>query len=471
MSTRTTRALALAAALTTVLATTAAAEQRPTAPRDAHTGLGTAPHGIAVKPIPNAAHGVDVADLPTPISTSKCLTLLGIRCYSPLQYRSAYDFNPLYQVGITGAGRTIVIVDSLGSPTIQHDLEVFDAQWGIPNTTVDIRQFGTIPPFDPTDSTRLGWAAETTLDVEYAHAIAPGAKIVLVETAVAETQGVQGFPEMMNAEKSLIDAGVGDVISQSFGSTENNFPGFAQGDFSSLTNLRYAFQDAAKHDVPVLASSGDNGVADVDLNGNPYTMPVNTWPTSDPLVTSIGGTFPLIDDAGKRLAADVVGNDNNLLAPGGVVAGGGLSQIFGRPSYQAGVKSVVGKHRGTPDISFSAVLSGAAWVYFSYQPTRVGWHLIAGTSESCPIMAGVVALASQVAGHRLGNINKGIYTLGRLSTIPNFPPVTGIVDVTSGNISDHGVTGPSAGPGYDTASGWGTIDAAYFVPALALASR
>ena len=465
MSTRK-RAFATAAALTTAMATVAALST-PSLAASAAPSTGHATGGTA-RAIPDYAYAHDVADLPAPLSTSECLTRLGIRCYSPLQYRSAYDFDPLYKAGVTGAGRTIVIVDSFGSPTIQHDLDVFDAQWGLPATTVDVRQFGTIPPFDPTNATMTGWAGETTLDVEYAHAIAPGAKIVLVETAVAETQGVQGFPEMMDAEKSLIDSGVGDVISQSFGSTENDFPGFDQGDFSSLTNLRYAFQDAARHGVTVLASSGDNGVADVDLNGNPFTHPVNTWPSSDPLVTSIGGTFPTIDDSGKKTAPDVAGNDNDLLFPGGVVAGGGLSQVFKRPSFQAGVKNVVGDHRGTPDISFSAVLSGAAWFYYSYQPSRVGWHLVAGTSESCPIMAGVIALADQVAGHRLGNIDHALYTLGHLSTLPHFPQVTGIVDVTSGNISDHGVTGPSAGPGYDSATGWGTIDAAYFVPALAI---
>jgi subtilase family serine protease len=465
MSTRK-RAFATVAALTTAMATVAALTS-PSLAASASRNPGQITGGAA-RAIPDFASGHDVADLPAPLPTSQCLTQLGIRCYSPLQYRSAYDFDPLYKAGVTGAGRTIVIVDSFGSPTIQHDLDVFDAQWGLPATTVDVRQFGTIPPFDPNDATMTGWAGETTLDVEYAHAIAPGAKIVLVETAVAETLGVEGFPEMMNAEKSLIDAGVGDVISQSFGSAENDFAGFDQGDFSSLTNLRYAFQDAAKHGVTVLASSGDNGVADVDLNGNPFTHPVNTWPSSDPLVTSIGGTFPTIDDSGKKTAPDVAGNDNDLLFPGGVVAGGGLSQVFKRPSFQAGVKSVVGDHRGTPDISFSAVLSGAAWFYYSYQPSRVGWHLVAGTSESCPIMAGVIALADQVAGHRLGNIDHALYTLGHLSTLPHFPQVTGIVDVTSGNISDHGVTGPSAGPGYDSATGWGTIDAAHFVPALAI---
>src|ERR1051325_11445672 len=84
-----------------------------------------------------------------PLSTSDCLAQIGIHCYSPLQYRKAYDLNPLYAHGITGAGRTIVIVDSFGSPTIQHDLEVFDAQWGIPNTTVQVVKAGNVPPFDP----------------------------------------------------------------------------------------------------------------------------------------------------------------------------------------------------------------------------------------------------------------------------------------------------------------------------------
>src|SRR6202000_219346 len=99
-------------------------------------------------------------------------------CYTPLQYRVAYDLNPLYNQGITGKGKTIVIVDSFGSPTIASDLKTFDAQFGLPDPVLQIDQFGTIPPFDPNDSTMVGWADETTLDVEYAHSIAPGAKIV-----------------------------------------------------------------------------------------------------------------------------------------------------------------------------------------------------------------------------------------------------------------------------------------------------
>jgi hypothetical protein len=106
----------------------------------------------------------------------------------------------LMHLANSGAGRTIVIVDSFGSPTIANDLHVFDQQWGFPDPDLQVMKFGNVPPFNPNDSTMVGWAQETTLDVEYAHAIAPGAKIVLAETPVAEVEGTSGFPEMMAAE-------------------------------------------------------------------------------------------------------------------------------------------------------------------------------------------------------------------------------------------------------------------------------
>ena len=227
-----------------------------------------------------------------------------------MQYRKAYNLNPLYAHGITGRGRTIVIVDSYGSPTISSDLKTFDKQFGFPDPNLKIVKFGNVPPFDPTNATQVGWAEETTLDVEYAHSIAPGAKIVLAETPVAETEGVTGFPEMMNAEQSLINAGVGDVISQSFGATENTFPGFSQGNYSSLLNLRYAFKDALAHGVTVLAASGDDGATDAETDGSTlYPFRVNSWPSSDPLVTSVGGSQLNLDNAGNRLQPDSVWND------------------------------------------------------------------------------------------------------------------------------------------------------------------
>lgn len=395
----------------------------------------------------------------SPLSIEQCRTKWKIACYSPIQYRQAYNLNPLYKSGITGKGRTIVIVDSYGSPTIQHDLDVYSRQFGLKSSKVQVKKWGHVPKFDPKNADMTGWAGESTLDVEMAHAVAPDAKIVLVETAVAETEGVTGLPEMMSAEKSLIDHGVGDVISQSFGATENTFPGFGKGDFSSIGKLRYAFKDAARHGVTVLASSGDGGATDSTADGKGYYKKrVNSWPSSDPLVTSIGGTQLHLDDKGNRTAPESVYNDYGS-------GGGGQSHVFGRPAFQNGVKNLVGARRGTPDVSMAAAVNGGAWVYSSYDPTSVGWDVSGGTSEAGPLFSGVVALADQAAGHRVGNINKALYTLFRHRS-------SGVVDVNDGtNNSYQGVTGYTAVDGYDMATGVGTVDAARFVPALARASR
>jgi subtilase family serine protease len=443
------------AAVATVVTTTVAGFAAVALPAAASAAV------PAFKLRPAITGHVEKVSRTAPLSTSDCLAQIGIHCYSPLQYRTAYNLNPLYARGITGKGRTIVIVDSFGSPTIQHDLEVFDAQFGLPNTTVQVVKAGAVPPFDPNNADHVGWAQETTLDVEYAHAIAPGAKIVLVETPVAETEGVTGLPEMMNAEKALIDKGNVDVISQSFGATENTFPGFDKGDFSSIQKLRYAYTDAALRGVTVLAASGDAGATDYQADGeNLYTFPVNSWPSSDPLVTSIGGTQLNLDNAGNRVSNDVVWND------GYGAGGGGLSHVFPRPLFQAGVRNVVGNHRGTPDISMSSAVDGGAWVYYTFVGADSPWHIFGGTSEATPIFSGIVALADQQAGRRLGDINGALYLLGAGSTHTHLP--TGLVDVTSGDNSFEGVTGFPAGPGYDLSSGWGTIDANKFVPALAL---
>jgi subtilase family serine protease len=457
---RTAPARARWAALTAITATAALAGL-PAAGLVGGASLARTPVRPAVA-TPDAVHVINTGQqFPAPLSTTDCVTEVGIRCYTPLQYRVAYNLNPLYRQGITGAGKTIVIVDSYGSPTIASDIKTFDAEFGFPNPDLKIEQFGTIPPFDPTNSTMVGWAIETTLDVEYAHSIAPDAKIVLAETPVAEEEGTSGFPQMMDAERTLINQGVGDVISQSFGATENTFPGFSQGNFSSLLDLRYAFEDALVHHVTVVAGSGDEGATNDESDGTTlYPYRVNSWPSSDPLVTSVGGTMLDLNNAGDRLAPDTVWND------GYGAGGGGVSAVFSRPLFQLGVANVVGGHRGTPDISMTAAVNGAAWVYWSFAGAGApGWELVGGTSEATPIFAGVVALADQLAGHRLGWINPDLYALGALSTHTSLP--TGIVDITTGNNTFGGVTGYDATPGYDLASGWGTVNAYQFVHALA----
>jgi subtilase family serine protease len=421
----------------------------------------------SVRPVPAVVGHIATGALSFPPDTAFCRANLGISCYQPFQIQKAYDLAPLFDRKVDGRGRTIVIVDAFGSPTIENDLKVFDKTFGLPDppSLRIIQPAGAVPPYpdDPFGKAdRTGWAQETTLDVEWSHVMAPQARILLVETPQSETEGVQGFPEIVKAENFVIDHGLGDVISQSFGATEETFP-----NHDAILDLRSAFFNARRRNVTVLASSGDQGATDLksDLSCC-FPFRVNSWPSSDPLVTSMGGTQLHLDQAGNRQAPDEVWND------GFGAAGGGLSHVFERPDFQDGVGRVVGDARGTPDISLSSAVDGGVDVFYSFDDwTRVNpttgqpfkgpaWHIFGGTSEASPLFAGVVALAAQVAGHRLGLLNPSLYRLGQRGG-------SGIVDVTRGNNSFAGVTGFDATPGFDLASGWGTIDAARFVPALA----
>jgi len=384
--------------------------------------------------------------LPAPPTTAFCQANFGINCYDAAQIRHAYGVDQLNAHGLTGRGKTIVIVDSFGSPTIQSDLRTFDTTFGLPAPSLKIiAPVGAIPPFDPTNSTMVGWAEETSLDVEWSHAIAPGANILLVETPVAETEGVTGFPQIVEAENYVIDHHLGDVITQSFGATEQTFPSPR-----SIYDLRSAYFNAALRGVTVLASSGDEGATNDELDGvTLYPNRVVGWPASDPLVTAVGGTMLDLDANGNRLEPDTVWND------GFGAGGGGVSSVFSRPFYQFGVRGTVGNARGLPDVSLSAAVNGGVDLYLSFAGTESpgvsdpGWYIFGGTSEASPLFAGIVAIADQIAGHRLGLINPSLYAIGSR-------PGSGITDITTGNNSFAGVTGYNAGPGYDLASGLGT---------------
>ena len=340
-----------------------------------------------------------------PPTTADCVAQAGIPCYAPFQLQRAYDLNALYRKGLDGRGRTIVIVDAFGSPTAEQDLRTFDHDFGLPDPPSFriIQPAGKVPAFDPTDPDMAGWAEETSLDLQWAHSIAPGANILLVETPVAETEGVQGFPEIVAAENFVVDHELGDVISQSFGATEETFP-----DARTLLRLRSAIENAAAHHVTVLGSSGDAGPTDFQLNlQDLFTHRVNSWPSSDPLVTSIGGTQLHLDAQGNRTAPDNVWNDQELFGTA-AASGGGVSAIFNRPGFQRAVRSTVGKRRGTPDISMSAAVDGGVLVRIGFSGgdgITPGYFIFGGTSEASPEFAGVVAIAAQLAHKRLGLIN------------------------------------------------------------------
>jgi subtilase family serine protease len=398
----------------------------------------------------------------TPPTTAQTIAATGLASYSPLQIEAAYDMPALYAKGLDGTGKTIVLVDSYGSPTIANDLKKFDAAYGLPAPPSFriIHPVGRIPAFNPADSAMVSWAQETSLDVEYAHAMAPGANLLLVETPVAETEGVAGFPQIVKAEEYVIGHNLGDVISQSFGATEATFP-----DAAAVMGLRGAYTEAEAANVTVLAASGDAGATDFSNAAGTlyYTHRATNWPSTDPLVTSVGGTQLHLSSTGTRLKPDNVWNDTKAYgAP--LAGGGGLSIYFSRPSWQDGVQPVVGSARGVPDVALSAAVNGAVLVYMSF--TSPGFYEIGGTSEATPLFAGVVAIADQAAGHDLGLLNPTLYSAAA---------APGISDITIGNntvtffqgTTNHTVHGWMAVAGYDLASGLGTIDGAKLVAALA----
>ena len=447
----------------------------------------------------------------TPPTQAQCASA-GRRCFNPQSTRSAYDLAPLYNQGYDGHGRTIAIVDSYGSDTMAHDLHVYDQQFGLPpmcgeegvacqkgmptfkTLTLNGSPATKAPPSKSQGTgqeDKSAWALEAALDVETSHAIAPGANILLVTTNNAETLGVQGLPQMMKAEKYVVDNHLADVISQSFGTAEEAFQ-----NSNSLENLRDAFKAAYANHVTVLASSGDGGSANaakapVAKGGKTYPYPTVSWPASDPLVTGVGGTYLCTDPNATQdqprtvdSAPPPVTCQNN---PGvdeiaWIDSGGGFSHVFARPTYQdttpPGSTPIPDTQRGVPDIGLQASSRTGALVYVTLPPSgdsglmcgnspcSAGWYDIGGTSLSCPQWAGMAAIADQIAGHDLGLINPALYRLA------SDPATYGSAyhDVTVGNNqADPDVPGYPATTGWDPVTGLGTPDAARLLPALAAA--
>jgi len=402
-----------------------------------------------------SGHILAAGNMTAPPTTAYCEKTYGIACYQASQLQKAYNLAPLFANGIEGQGETIVVVDAFGSPSIASDLKTFDSQMGLP----DPPSFKVITPEGPITTTPknctskfsatspdlcsdyLGWTDETSLDVEWSHAMAPQANILLVETPVTETEGVYGFPQIVAAENYVIDHNLGDVITQSFGANEQTFASPAQ-----IYSLRSAYINAAVHRVTVLAATGDQGATDETCDpssgcANPNDVICCSssqqidWPASDPLVTGVGGTQLHLSATGARTSPDSVWQDlSSTIGVKGPVyswgsSGGGHSTVFSRPQFQNGVAGTVGDSRGTPDIAMSAAVNGAVDFYDTSDPGVKGWGIVGGTSEASPLFSGIVALTDQVAGHRLGDLNPALYSLAQSGT------TDGIVPITSGSNS------------------------------------
>ncbi len=371
-------------------------------------------------------------------------------CYTPQVFREAYGVDQLIQRGITGKGQTIVDIVSFGSPTLKQDMNVYDKQFGLPPVNLQIISPLHEPISDP-DNDRAGWAAETTLDVEIIHAIAPDAKIVVLTSPVAETEGTIGLPEFRKLEQYVVDHKLGTIVSQSWAASELTLKDAAGQ--KELQKWNTFFQETTTHDgITYLGSSGDNGATDFDdLHGKHLaSVPTTGFPTDSPWVTSVGGTT--LTRKGSTFSEQGWSN-----------SGGGFSSFYKMPSYQKGlpatVQSQLKGRRGVPDVAGSADPGAGLVIYVGGQ-----WTLIGGTSASAPLWAGIVALANQTAGHPLGFINPALYKLAASSRYNQ-----DFNDITVGNNTNNTthVKGYPAVKGWDPITGLGSPKAQNLVLDLA----
>jgi len=443
-------------------------------------------------------------------------------CYTPQDLRAAYDY-PNY---LNGAGQTIVIIDAFGGPagSAQAELNVFDSAFNLPPTRIQVVCQGFVcPTFNTSDPDQVGWTGEIALDVEYAHAMAPGAHIVLfvarsdddLTLEQAALQAVVMFPH------SIISQSWGDpeldMIDHTCFYTTDNPSGDCNAKYvlETLATGELAYQLAALEGTTVFAAAGDWGADNSPIcNGYypycPYFTSANPiYPASSPWVTAVGGTEgnPYYFDAipscdGARTCSTGLVNFLNTAAcqlntetptatasciPVGysgeqvwnegqfdAATGGAPSLIFGTPFYQAGLGLT---SRGMPDVSYDASISGGVIIYDSAVTTGpfgspAGFYFTGGTSCGSPQWAAIAALADQLASelHRgpIGFLNPALYSIG------NDPRLyqRDFHDITVGNniLPDGFDVGFNAGPGWDDASGWGTPNVANLVPDLVFLS-
>ena len=370
-----------------------------------------------------------------------------LTCYSPAFIQQAYDF-PSGRNAPTGAGQTIVIVDPYGSPTISADLNAFDTAFNIAaaSLTIDAPFVGQGSQSDPDASF---WGAETSLDVEWAHAMAPGASIVL---AVAPTDDAS---DIASTEAAVLPQYPGAIVSESFGVDENDPDPETQ---AFITSLHALYQASPTNTV--IASAGDYGATD----GTDSI--VAAYPASDPLVLGVGGTQgqPYPDGLWSPrggYGGEAVWNESRQ-GTFYAATGGAPSILFPAPSWQRSFSHNAA--RTVPDVSYNAAIDGGVIVFDGPEVYTTG-----GTSVGPPQWAAIIALADQLRSRTgaspLGDgADAALYGIaGNGAEYAN-----DFHDITQGNniLVDQSL-GFQAGRGYDLASGLGTPDVANLIGDLA----
>ena len=400
-------------------------------------------------------------------------------CYDPYQIRHAYNIDTLISAGFDGKGKTIVIIDAFQSPNIVQQLNTYNTFYGLPSlnglgnpfnpslgTFTQVAPDG-LTPFVPGDPNMTGWAEEISLDVLCAHAIAPGANIVLVLAKSNQDA------DLLSVTRYAVDNNLGDVISQSFGESESCM------DPTLLAQQHQVFADATAKNMTIFASSGDQGAAQPTCDGNSWAKAVST-PAVDPLVTAVGGTElnaagyclpslgcdPSANPAPGTYEGEIVWNegppfgDYQAYFGSTLSTGGGFSVLFDEPSYQQGTIHG-GKQRGAPDVSYNAAVLHGVLTYLNIPGIPAGFYRFGGTSAGSPQWAAILAIADENAGYNLGFINKALYHIGQAK--PHYS--VSFFDITSGTNSaveydalNNPVTvlGFNAGPGWDATTGLGS---------------
>jgi subtilase family serine protease len=436
-------------------------------------------------------------------------------CYTPQDMAAAYGLDQFRAAhagdpAAFGAGKTVVLVDSYGSPTAANDIQYFHDTFfpTLPSPSFEEVYFdsggltynntfagnGQSGP-----AAAAGWSFEATLDIEWSYAMAPLAHIVLLATNPAETLGVQGMPNMFMAMHEAVDKyGPGTVFSQSFGLAEQTFGGAAQ---QQMTSFDETYQYGIAHGDTFVASSGDSGSGGSDKihrDSGTYSMPVVGYPASSPFNVAVGGTqlmynwlwTPTTTDPSQpgffasSPAAGVAAEPlwaEGWLGPGNNTTGGGKSSIYSSPSWQSQQSSLTGGMRGLPDVSWDAAVNGAALVYITAFPNaiRPGWHVVGGTSASSPQVAGLLAVVNAMRAEDhvgpIGDPHAIIYSLGNSAGASNYYRDVTAMHFGTANYplvdnrwytNTPSVPGYPATPGWDMTTGFGSPLANNWLPAL-----
>jgi subtilase family serine protease len=353
--------------------------------------------------------------------------------YTPPEIQTAYHLTDLYRSGFDGTGQTIVIIDWCGSPTILQDANAFSARFGLPPLTSS--NFHIINPSTPPTCGAVD--PEINIDVEWAHAIAPGASIDLVVPPSASFQDVD------IAELYAIANGLGNVISGSYGSPES-FTDPAELNQENLLN-----ELAAVLGISANFSTGDLG--DFTPFGIPPTV---SAPADSPFATAIGGVSLALKSDNTIAFQTGWGNNVTELVFAGLIddppfnfgfnggSGGGPSAVFLKPSFQ---NRLPGRYRQLPDISWLAdpFTGGVIAITEPFVFPPLEWQVWGGTSLSCPMFSALWAIANQEAGAPLGQAAPYLYSMPA-GTIKDVIPVSSPTNVTATIDDPFGTTHYSA---------------------------